>query len=52
MLLEFLIQIACSVFTAALSGLNFINIPADLVNVLGTICAYGNWVVGADILSP
>lgn len=50
MLLEFLIQIACSVFSAALSGLNFINIPIDLVNVLGTICAYGNWVVGADVL--
>lgn len=50
MIVESLIQFAVSFFSILLSGLNFLSIPTDLISVLGTVCSYGSWIVGADLL--
>lgn len=50
MIIETLIGFAVKIFSALISGLNFFSIPSDLVNVLATVCVYGNWIVGADVL--
>lgn len=50
MIIESLINFAVTLFSGIISGLNFFSIPSDLVNTLATICVYGNWIVGADIL--
>ena len=50
MIAEILIHFAVSVFSVLLDGLDFFSIPTDLISVLGTVCVYGNWIVGADLL--
>lgn len=50
MIIEVLIQFAVSLFSLFLDGLDFFSIPTDLISVLGTVCTYGNWIVGADLL--
>lgn len=50
MIIETLINFACNIFSAVISGLNFFSIPTDLIDVLATFCVYGNWIVGADVL--
>ena len=50
MIIESLINFAVTLFSGIISGLNFFSIPSDLVNTLATICVYGNWIVGADLL--
>lgn len=50
MIIEALINFACNILSVIISGLNFFSIPVDLVNVLATVCVYGNWIVGADVL--
>ena len=50
MIIETLINFAVDIFSVLISGLNFLSIPSDLVNVLATVCVYGNWIVGADVL--
>lgn len=50
LIIEILIDFAVKIFSALISGLNFMSIPSDLINVLATVCVYGNWIVGADVL--
>lgn len=50
MIIESLVNFAVTLFSGLISGLNFISIPSDFVNVLATVCVYGNWIVGADVL--
>ncbi len=49
-IIETLVSFAVNIFSGIISGLNFFSIPSDLVNTLATICVYGNWIVGADVL--
>ena len=49
-IIETLVGFAVNIFSGIISGLNFFSIPSDLVNTLATICVYGNWIVGADVL--
>ena len=50
MIIELLVDFAVSIFSGLLNLCDFLSIPFDLVNPLATICSYGSWVVGADIL--
>lgn len=50
MIIESLINVAVTLFSGIISGLNFFSIPTDLIDVLATVCVYGNWIVGADVL--
>lgn len=50
MIIESLINVAVTLFSGIISGLNFFSIPMDLIDVLATVCVYGNWIVGADLL--
>lgn len=50
MIIESLINVAVTLFSGIISVLNFFSIPTDLIDVLATVCVYGNWIVGADVL--
>lgn len=50
MIIESLIALASNIFSVLISGLNFFSIPSDLVDVLATVCVYGNWIIGSDVL--
>lgn len=50
MIFQVLIDFAVSLISGLISGLSFFSIPLDFVNTLATVCVYGNWLVGADVL--
>lgn len=50
MIFQVLIDFAVNIVSGLISGLSFFSIPVDLVNTLATVCVYGNWLVGADVL--
>lgn len=48
---EVLIDLCFGIFRLLFGALEFINLPTQLVSALGTILAYGTWIVGVDIMS-
>ena len=48
---EALIDLFLGIFRVVFSGINFLSLPTELIGILSTILAYGNWVVGLDIMS-
>ena len=51
MIIETVFSWACSFLYGLFSGLEFINLPVDLIQTLLAILEYGTWIVGADILA-
>lgn len=50
MIFQVLIDFAVNIISRLIGGLSFFTIPFDFINVLATVCVYGNWLVGADVL--
>lgn len=50
MILEFLINIVVTLLSGFISGVSLASIPVDMIKALQTVCAYGSWIVGADLL--
>lgn len=48
---EVLIDLCMGLFRGLFGALEFISLPTQLVSTLGTITAYGTWIVGVDILA-
>lgn len=48
---ELLIDLFFSLFTGLFSAIEFINLPTQTIGALSTILAYGNWIVGVDIMA-
>lgn len=51
MIVEGLVDLFYNMFLGLVSGLEFIGLPYQVINVLNTILCYGVWVIGADVLS-
>nr|DAW04679.1 MAG TPA: hypothetical protein [Inoviridae sp.] len=50
MILEAIISVFCTMLDGLLSGLSFVQIPTQGIQVLATVTGYGSYVVGADLL--
>lgn len=51
MIVESLISFFCGFLDLVLGGITaFVTLPVNLVQTLGTIVAYGSWVIGSDLL--
>lgn len=50
MIIEFFLQLILSLLSSIFSSAQFVDIPYQLIEVLGTFLAYGNWIVGSDLL--
>lgn len=48
---EVLIDLCFGIFRVLFGTLEFINLPTQLINTLGTILSYGTWIVGVDIMA-
>lgn len=48
---EALIDLFFSIFSGLFSLVEFVNLPVQLIGVLTNILAYGNWVVGVDVMA-
>lgn len=48
---EALIDLFFGIFTVLFGAIEFVNLPTQLIGTLSTILAYGNWVVGLDIMA-
>lgn len=48
---ETLIDLFFDIFGGLFSAVEFIGLPLDLIGTLTSILAYGNWVIGVDILA-
>lgn len=51
MIVETLVEWACSLIGGLFSALEFVQLPLDLLGTLASILQYGSWIVGADILA-
>lgn len=52
MIIEWLVQWLNNFIIGMLQNLTqWVTIPTDLINVIGTISGYGTFIVGSDILS-
>ena len=49
MILEFLINIVVNVLCGALTGMQILSLPVDLIGALATCVQYGQYVMGADL---
>lgn len=47
---ETLIDLFFNIFRGLFSTINFLSLPVDLIGTLSTWLAYGNWVVGLDVI--
>lgn len=47
---ETLIDLFFGIFRLAIGAVEFVNLPYQTVSALTTILAYGNWIVGVDIM--
>lgn len=47
---ELLIDLFLGIFRLLFSAIEFVRLPVDLIGSLSTILAYGNWIVGIDVL--
>lgn len=50
MIIETLISLAVNLFSGLIDLCDFVSLPLDLINVLGTICGYGSFIIGSDVL--
>ena len=50
MIVEFFINCVCSLINSALSVASTLTIPTDIAGALSTFMAYGNYIVGGDLL--
>lgn len=50
MIVEAMIDLFITLLTSIMNSVNIIGIPLNGIQVLSTICAYGSYVVGADLL--
>lgn len=50
MIIEFFVTIVTNLLTSALSAAQVLTIPSDVAGALSTFMAYGNYVVGGDLL--
>ena len=50
MIVEFFINLVTGFITSALSAAQVLTIPSDIAGALSTFMAYGNYVVGGDLL--
>lgn len=50
MILEFVINIAVTMFKGVLSTFSLLSLPVDMVATLANFLSYGNYVVGTDLL--
>ena len=50
MIIEFFINLVTGFITSALSAAQVLTIPSDIAGALSTFMAYGNYVVGGDLL--
>lgn len=48
---ESLINLFLNLFSGLFGAIEFVNLPTQLIQTLTTILAYGNWVVGIDIMA-
>lgn len=48
---EVLIDLFFGIFSSLFSVLEFVHLPTDTIGTLVSIMAYGNWVVGVDIMA-
>lgn len=51
MIVESLLDLFALLFQTALSGIEILTLPLDLMNFLQDILCYGIWVVGADMMA-
>ena len=47
---ELLIDLFLGLFRVLFGAIEFVNLPFQLINSLSTILAYGNWIVGIDVM--
>ncbi len=50
MIIEFFVTLVTNLLTSALSAAQVLTIPSDIAGALSTFMAYGNYVVGGDLL--
>lgn len=50
MIFEVLINLLCDLIVGSLNAFNYVALPVNLIQALGTFCSYGSYVVGADLL--
>lgn len=48
---EVLIDMFFGIFGTLFGALEFVQLPTQLIGTLTTILAYGNWIVGIDIMA-
>lgn len=51
MIVETLVDLFLEVIINAFETFQFFSLPLDFISVLSTILAYGNWVVGVDVMA-
>lgn len=50
MIIEFIVNMLCSFLQGLLSTVKILALPVDAIDMLGTFCAYGAYIVGAEFL--
>ena len=50
MIIEFFVTLVTNLLNSALSAAQVLTIPSDIAGALSTFIAYGNYVVGGDLL--
>lgn len=51
MIFEGAIDLFFGLFRMLFGAIEFVNLPTELIGTLSTILAYGNWVVGVDLMA-
>ncbi len=51
MIFEGAIDLFFGLFRTLFSAIEVVNLPTELIGTLSTILAYGNWVVGVDLMA-
>lgn len=50
MIFEFILGVVKTVIVGAISRLDFISLPFEIISFLGTVTNYGSFCVGPDVL--
>lgn len=51
MIVESLIDLFLGIFRVAFGAIEVLSLPTDLIGALSTFLAYGNWIVGLDVMA-
>lgn len=51
MIIETLVDVFLAMLRTSFSMLEFITLPTQTIGYIATFCAYGNWIVGLDIVA-